>query len=538
MQADARRPALRIPALLAILLALLAGCAGAGPQGEPVTPTPPLPEGPASAPAATGTAAGGPVVELTLLQINDVYEITPVEGGRTGGLARVATLRQRLAAESDHLLMLLAGDLFSPSALGTAEVNGERLAGRQMVAALNEVGLDWATFGNHEFDVGETAFLERLGESEFRWVSGNVSAPSGEPFPGVERTAVVTVGEPGGPALRLGLLGATLRSGDPDWVNIDDPLPDLAARARELRSRADVLVALTHLDLVDDMELAKSVPEIDLILGGHEHENWEVRRGGDLTPVFKADANARTVFVHRLRYDTAAGELLSLESELVPVTADIPEDPATAAVVEHWVGQAFDAFRAKGFEPEALVATTTEALDGRESSVRNQPTNLTDLVAEAMLAAAAGSGADPGPGAQAAVYNAGSIRIDDVLPAGPVTQYDVIRVLPFGGEIVLADMKGALLAKVLDQGLANQGKGGYLQKAGITRADNGTWQVQGQPIDPAATYRIALTDFLLTGRETGLDYLTRDNPDLTVIGDKGDIRKAVIAELERKYGGS
>jgi 5'-nucleotidase len=279
------------------------------------------------------------------------------------------------------------------------------------------------------------------------------------------------------------------------------------------------------------MELAESVPEIDLILGGHEHENWEVRRGGDLTPVFKADANVRTVFVHRLRYDTAARELLSLESELMPVTDEIPEDPATAAVVAHWVGQAFDAFRAQGFEPEARVATIPEALDGRESSVRNHPTNLTDLVAEAMLGAAGRSG----EGAQAAVYNAGSIRIDDVLPAGPVTQYDVIRVLPFGGEIVLTEIKGALLAKVLDQGLANHGKGGYFQKTGITEADGG-WQVQGQPLDPATTYRIALTDFLLTGRETGLDYLTKENPDLTVGETKGDIRKAVIAELERRYG--
>ncbi|HEX6200559.1 MAG TPA: metallophosphoesterase, partial [Thermoanaerobaculia bacterium] len=174
MHPHPRRPAFARLFFLVLLLALLAACAGAGGPGAETgraTPTPPLPDGP----------GGDPVVELTLLQINDVYEITPVEGGRSGGLARVATLRRRLAAESDHLLMLLAGDLFSPSALGTAEVDGERLAGRQMVAALNEVGLDWATFGNHEFDVGETAFLERLGESEFRWVSGNVSAPSGEP---------------------------------------------------------------------------------------------------------------------------------------------------------------------------------------------------------------------------------------------------------------------------------------------------------------------------------------------------------------------
>lgn len=520
-----RPPSTLATALLLLLVPLLAACAGTAPppaepaasEGRP-TPLPPLPE-----------PDGDPVLELTLLQINDVYEITPVEGGRSGGLARVATLRGRLAAESDHLLMLLAGDLFSPSAVGTAEVDGERLAGRQMVAVLNEVGLDWATFGNHEFDVGEEAFLERLEESEFRWVSGNVSAASGEPFPGVERTAVVTVGGEDGPELRVGLVGATLRSGDPDWVRIADPVADLAARARELRGEVDVLVALTHLDLEQDMEIARTVPEIDLVLGGHEHENWEVRRGADWTPVFKADANVRSVYVHRLRWDPEAGELLEIDSDLVPVTAEIPEDPETAAVVEHWVGLAFDAFRESGFEPEARVATIPDPLDGRESSVRNRPTALTDLVAEAML----GASAD----ARAAVFNAGSIRIDDVLPPGPVTQYDVIRVLPFGGEIIVADLKGSLLTKVLDQGVANQGTGGYLQTAGIDREEGGPWRLQGEAVDPEATYRIALTDFLLTGRETGLDYLTRDNPDLTVIGDRGDIRKAVIAELERRYGG-
>ena len=511
--------------LLALLL--LAGCAGGGLPA----PAPPLPEAePRPAAPATPAAPLGDetsIVEVTILHINDVYEITPVEGGRAGGLARVATLLDRLEAENPNTLMVLAGDLFSPSAIGTAQVDGERLAGRQMVAVLNRVGLDWATFGNHEFDVSEDAFRERLAESEFGWVSGNVAAASGEPWPGVEPWTVVTFGGAGAPALRLGLLGATLQSGDPDWVTVADPIPALAAQAKERRGEVDVLVALTHLALDQDMKVVQTIPEIDLVLGGHEHENWELRRGGGFTPIFKADANVRSVYVLRLRYDTATRQL-EIADELVPVTAEIPEDPETAAVVEHWVDLAFDAFRQAGFEPEAAVTTIPEALDGRESSVRNRPTDLTDLVAEAMLAAAAG--------ADAAVFNAGSIRIDDVLPAGPITQYDIIRVLPFGDDIVLVEMKGSLLTKVLDQGLANRGTGGYLQRAGVTQADGGGWRIGGAPVDPAAAYKVILTDFLLTGREANLGYLTKDNPDLEVLQTLEDIRKVVITELEKRYG--
>ena len=137
--------------LLAALAALAAGCATGRPGVD-----------------------GDAVVEVTLLQINDVYEITPVEGGRSGGLARVATLRRRLLAENPDTFTLLAGDFVSPSALGTAKVDGETLAGKQMVSVLNALGLDVATFGNHEFDVKEAQLRERLAESKFRWTSANV----------------------------------------------------------------------------------------------------------------------------------------------------------------------------------------------------------------------------------------------------------------------------------------------------------------------------------------------------------------------------
>jgi len=492
--------------LLGIVATVLAACA----TGAPAPPA--------------GTAPG--VVEVTLLHFNDIYEITPTGGGHEGGLARVATLRKRLLAENPNTLTVLAGDLFSPSALGTAKVDGEALAGRQMVDVLNHVGVDWATFGNHEFDPSREAFLSRLSESRFRWVSGNVSDPSGEPFPGVVRSTVITFGKAGGLELRLGLLGATLRSGDPDWVRIADPLATLAAQARELRPRVDVLVALTHLALEQDVELAQTVPEIDLVLGGHEHENWAVRRGSDLTPVLKADANVRTVDVVHLLFDPATSKL-EIAPELVPITDALPDDPETAAAAEHWVEIGYAAFRANGFEPDAVVANATEALDGRAEVVRDRSTDLTDLIAASMLHAV--------PGADAAVFNSGSIRIDDVLLPGPVTQYDVIRVLPFGGQVVEVEITGDLLKRLLDQGLANRGKGGFLHFARIEQGGGGAWQVDGEALAPQRTYKVAINDFLLTGRETGLGFLVPGAPGLTVLGKHGDVRNVLIAELERTF---
>jgi 5'-nucleotidase len=127
---------------------------------------------------------------LTILQLNDIYELTPVSGGREGGLARVATLRKELLAENPDTLTVLAGDLFSPSALGTAKVGGERLQGKQIVATMNRLGLDYATFGNHEFDIKEGAFLDRLKESRFTWISSNVFDKQRQRFPGVPENRV------------------------------------------------------------------------------------------------------------------------------------------------------------------------------------------------------------------------------------------------------------------------------------------------------------------------------------------------------------
>ncbi len=77
--------------------------------------------------------------QITILQLNDLYDITPSAQGKTGGLARVATMRDRIAKEAPNTLLVLAGDFLSPSTMSSI------FQGQQMVAALNAAGLDLVT---------------------------------------------------------------------------------------------------------------------------------------------------------------------------------------------------------------------------------------------------------------------------------------------------------------------------------------------------------------------------------------------------------
>ncbi|HEU4953683.1 MAG TPA: metallophosphoesterase, partial [Gemmatimonadales bacterium] len=112
-----------------------------------------------------GPKPPAPLKPVRLLLINDVYVADTLNDG-SGGLARVATVRQRLA-DQGPILFVLAGDVLSPSLLS------KYYGGRQMVEALNAAQLDYATFGNHEFELPRDTLVARIAESNFHWISSN-----------------------------------------------------------------------------------------------------------------------------------------------------------------------------------------------------------------------------------------------------------------------------------------------------------------------------------------------------------------------------
>jgi 5'-nucleotidase/UDP-sugar diphosphatase len=480
-------------------------------------------------PAPLGTGLVVPVqaqapATVVFAHINDVYEIDAIEGGAVGGMARVATEFDRLRLAGSPVLTTLGGDFLSPSAIGTARVNGEALAGRQMVDVLNTIGLGWATLGNHEFDLPEAAFRARMTEAKFTTVVSNVTDSQGALFPGTVRSAVAPV-RVNKRVVRVGFIGLVTNFNRKPWVRYEPPIDAARAQVAALRGRADVIVAITHLPLEDDQAVLEAVPEIDLSLGGHEHENWYLRRGPSFAPIVKADANARSVAVVTMRIG-ATGTRPEVSVRFDSMDARVPLQPRTQAVVSRWMTAGIEAFKRDGLVPEAVVAVVPIALDGREGTVRRRGGELTALIADALQRE---TQADVG------ILNGGTIRIDDVLRPGPVRQYDVIRILPFGGKVLKATVDGALLARLLDVGAQNVGIGGFLHPTGVTRAGS-TWAVNGRPIEPAAAYTIGVPEFLLTGGETGMDFLARTNPQVRDVQEFRDIRVVVMDELRRRFG--
>jgi len=133
---------------------------------------------------STSPRASTPV---TFLQINDVYSTVPIDG--VGGLARVATLKQQMAAAGKTPVLVIAGDFLSPS------VSSSVFKGEQMVAALNAAGLDFATLGNHEFDFGSDMLIQRMAEAKWQWIVSNViDTNTGQPVGNAAPYLVTTYG--------------------------------------------------------------------------------------------------------------------------------------------------------------------------------------------------------------------------------------------------------------------------------------------------------------------------------------------------------
>jgi len=141
-----------------------------------------------------------PLNPVRFLLVNDVYVADTMADG-SGGLARVATVRQRLADEGP-IVFVLAGDVLSPSLLS------KYYFGRQMVEAFNAAKLDYATFGNHEFELPLDTLETRIAESKFKWISSNCSRADGTPLAKVLPWDTLRVS-----GQKVGLFGLTLQGG-------------------------------------------------------------------------------------------------------------------------------------------------------------------------------------------------------------------------------------------------------------------------------------------------------------------------------------
>lgn len=429
---------------------------------------------------------------FTILGLNDIYRIEGLVESNTGGVARLRTLRASLEAEGQDVLVVLAGDLLGPSFMSRL------YGGDQMIEGLGWLDGDpaardedlWVTFGNHEFDKSKLKDAARLDAqveaAGFHWVSSNVVFARGEdglPLIGAPNLVSGVVVERGG--IKVGILGLTIDSKHPEYV---ETFLDPATVAREMTASlraqgAEVVIAITHLAMAEDMALLQELGADgpDLVLGGHDHVRQCAEVGG--RPVYKADADGVTASVIRVtlwegapleldhRYAYLGGSpapSAEVKCRSNPLERAFEPDP----VVQAWVDERLSAFDATwcgekmalapGCLSEKLSVTTTPFI-AEEERIRRYETSGGSWVADQMRAAFASQGA------QIAFLNAGSLRLNQDLPAGaPITRRHVEELIGFPSPLRLVRIKGATLQAVVDRAVYDwTGSGHWLQISGF-----------------------------------------------------------------------
>ncbi|MEE9372381.1 MAG: 5'-nucleotidase C-terminal domain-containing protein, partial [Saprospiraceae bacterium] len=300
----------------------------------------------------------------------------------------------------------------------------------------------------------------------------------------------------------------------------------------KLMAEVDIIVPLTHLNIQDDLLLAKTIPGFPLIIGGHDHDNMRHMVGN--TVVAKADANAKTAYIHTLTYNKKTHQY-RVDSKLVKIDEKLEEEVRTKSRVDHWNNIATDDLARKGFDPDKVITYLDSPLDGRESTVRGGQCDLGSLVAKAITAACSER-------VDGTIVNSGSIRVDDML-SGNLTQYDIIRILPYPSKIIEVEMTGTLLKKIMETSVQNRGQGAYLQVDKITIDESTlTFKFGNKMLRTDRNYIIAMTDFLLTGYD--YKFLTRETEGIINIVSadannaqdlRNDLRKAAISFLENHH---
>ncbi|HJZ74212.1 MAG TPA: bifunctional metallophosphatase/5'-nucleotidase [Vicinamibacterales bacterium] len=449
---------------------------------------------------------------LTILQINDVYSTSPIDG--VGGLARVATLKRRLAAEGRTPFLVLAGDFLSPSVASSV------FRGEQMIAALNAAGLDLATLGNHEFDFGDDVLIQRMHEARWQWVVSNVvDTRTNQPIGDAAPYVVKAFG-----ALKVGFIGLCLntseiRADKLTHTRLRDPIEAAAQYLPRLKSDgAAVIIAVTHLPFAADRALIERFPEIDLVIGGHEHLVITATENRAL--ISKAGTDAR--WVARIDINRRAEGTIERFYELLPVTNAIPDEPQTAALVASYdsrLGTALD----------TVIGATRVPLDAVSVRLRSSERNVGNFVADAVRA---DSGAD------IALINAGSIRGDRVYPAGPITGRMITSLHPFDNVICMVRVPGRLVLAALRNGVSRfpAASGAFPQVSGLTFAIDPNAadaarvvavRVNGEPLDPEKRYVLAIPDYIFKG---GDGYSMFPGGEVLVAPEAGGLITAALAK--------
>ncbi|MEC1177220.1 5'-nucleotidase C-terminal domain-containing protein [Metasolibacillus meyeri] len=453
--------------------------------------------------------------KLSLLHVNDTF-------GHVEQMPKLATAIQAQHAVRDNVLTLHAGDIFSGTLYFT------EFYGKADLEMMNAIGFDAMVLGNHEFDLGSfeeghEKLVDFIKGAKFPIVDANVDFSGDAKFTGLFSDIITSEPENGKiytgiikeiDGEKVGIFGLTTEETKdiafPDKITFSNYI-EAAKKAVVAFEGMGInkIIALTHIGYNDnpnvdnDILLAKNVPGIDIIVGGHDRVALEepfvvdtntVGEAQDATLIVQAGDYGKYLGTLDVTFD-ANGIITAYEGQLINL-AEVVEDKVIAELLAPYKAQV-DAVSNKEIgvtlaETLANPRTSENSLE----SVRNNETALGNIITDGMLAKTQQYTDKP---VIMALYNGGSIRAE--IPAGNITVGQVIHVLPFGNTLALMDVTGAELKAAFEVSVkdAPQESGGFLQVAGA-KITYDSWQEAGsrivsiEYIDKATGEYVALED--------------------------------------------
>lgn len=454
---------------------------------------------------ATPTPTPSTPLTVTILYTNDMHgylegQILRMSDGTTfefGGLPHVIGTIARLKRQAPGpVLVFDAGDLW----VGTLASNRDQ--GKTIIAAMNIIGYDAMTLGNHDFDQGIAVTQARAGEAKFPMLMANmVEAASGK-VPAWAKAYIVKEIE----GVRFGIIGVgyartpsiSSKAKELQAFKFLDELDALKQILPTVKRQADVIIVLSHAGFDADQRIAQALPDINVIVGGHTHTELRTPKVIGNTIIVQAGAKAQNVGRLVLTLDRAAKKITDYTKNnlLVAVVSNQAETPPQVAEMFNKLIEDGRAITQRVIGETLIDLVRAYTADGR--STGEHPAG--NLVVDAMLWANQ-AGDTP---ADVAIHNNAGIRAD--IPKGPITYGQLYEMLPFDNVLVAMDLQGKHIKAVLEVAVAcprvNTLVAGMsftydCSKPSGNRVSN--LLIRGKPIDLQKVYRVQTIDYLANG---------------------------------------
>lgn len=440
-----------------------------------------------AAASALATAAIG-AERLTIIHFNDLDRMGEKDG--RGGVARLASVIDMEREKGGTVLATFGGDAISPSLMSGLD------EGAHMIDLLNMLDLTAMVLGNHEFDFGPEIAKQRISEATFPVLGANNQGPDGSIIAGAVPSITVDAGD-----FTIGILGlttvSTMVKSSPGEFTFRDPTEVAAELSGSLREDgADLVIALAHTDLAEDMALREQ-GAVDLLLSGDDHLLSASYNGDMLFAESGEQAEWVTVInvvLDEEMDDDKAEFVWSAEYSIID-TANVEPKPEVAAAVQAYEDQLSE-------ELNVVLGSTATKLDSRREVVRSQEAAIANLFADAIREAT---------GADVSIMNGGGIRASRIYdPGTELTRRDIQSELPFGNSTVVIEVTGQDIIDALENGFSQieNGAGRFPHVSGMAVRYDPTQEPgnrvvevsrDGAPIDPSATYTLAVNDYVAGG---------------------------------------